>query len=369
MDFNYEVLMDKITKATNLTIYGAGIIAYGIYQSLFKVYGILPTRFVVTNKESEGSDIEGIPIITVNELPPVNRTDLILISTPEAYHSEIITLLQGIGFTNNICVSSELEYNIMSEYYRKIGRFYLLEDMIDKQHNLVTGYQSPDLGVYMAECHVDTKLTGNYKIPSWIKPIQVGASLTETRITNITDNTKDNISFKNRNYSELTATYWAWKNTTHRYKGICHYRRLLVLSENQIGLLASSNIDVILPLPFVCMNNTSEQYGRYIGINDFHIAMNVLKKISPDYYIAAQSILTDHYIYNYNMLIAKQKVFDDYCKWMFPILAEIEKICEPPNKSRNDRYIGYIGEILTALYFLYNKNGLNIAHVMKKWLV
>ena len=48
----------------------------------------------------------------------------------------------------------------------------------------------------------------------------------------VLDNTGDNISEKNKKYCELTTQYWAWKNVEADYYGFCHYRRFLIMKEN-----------------------------------------------------------------------------------------------------------------------------------------
>ena len=82
----------------------------------------------------------------------------------------------------------------------------------------------------------------------------VGANFSKINSNNfVLDNTgEDNISYKNKNYCELTAMYWAWKNIKKiypelEYIGLNHYRRyffmekktfvkdLFIRPENEVG--------------------------------------------------------------------------------------------------------------------------------------
>ncbi|RGN01210.1 DUF4422 domain-containing protein [Fusobacterium mortiferum] len=87
------------------------------------------------------------------------------------------------------------------------------------------------------------------------------------------DSTGNNISLKNKNYSELTGLYWIWKNTDYRYIGLFHYRRYLKLRKRNIKNIyylnyneslikkLMKNIDIILPkLYSVDEINVEEQY-------------------------------------------------------------------------------------------------------------
>ena len=59
-------------------------------------------------------------------------------------------------------------------------------------------------------------------------PILVGNSSIKEKY--LRDNTGENISSKNKNYCELTAMYWAWKNLQSDYIGLCHYRRYFMIN-------------------------------------------------------------------------------------------------------------------------------------------
>lgn len=59
-------------------------------------------------------------------------------------------------------------------------------------------------------------------------PIQVGYDEVSEHFGYQGDNIGDNISYKHRYYSDLSAVYWGWKNLNVEYMGSCHYRRYFV---------------------------------------------------------------------------------------------------------------------------------------------
>lgn len=364
---NYENERDKIwqriEEADKFYIYGAQVVAYGVYTAIREVLKKCPEAFLVSTMDNNPPVIDDITVTVLSE--DISTDALIIVSTPEVYHEEIKDKLIHYNLRNIIFVDTHTEYLIMSRYFRILGRFKLLEDLplYNKADDL------PDVKMYMAKHHKDRTLKKKYNIPPWIVPIQVGASLTDLRIADLLDNTGENISYKNYKYSEMTATYWAWKNLREEYLGICHYRRMLFLDEDDLKKIKQNKVNAVLPLPFVCYPDASGQYGRYISAEDQEKMMQALKEVSPEYYEAAQNILKEPYLYNYNMFLADKDTFNDYCKWIFPILERAEELCEPDGLKRSDRYIGYLAEVLTALYFLYNKCNLKIVHGEKIWMI
>ena len=78
----------------------------------------------------------------------------------------------------------------------------------------------PRIQIFVA-CHKPTYVLDN----RLLVPIQVGTASTEARYERMEyDNNGDNISAKNSQYCELTAQYWAWKNTENDYYGFFHLR-------------------------------------------------------------------------------------------------------------------------------------------------
>lgn len=67
--------------------------------------------------------------------------------------------------------------------------------------------------------------------------------------------------------------------------------------------------------------------------------------------------------------MAKKTVLADYCSWLFLVLERVEEFSVPKGAERADRYIGYMGEVLETLYFIYHKKDFHIVHTGCKFLV
>jgi hypothetical protein len=218
----------------------------------------------------------------------------------------------------------------------------------------------------MAKFFKDKVLNTAFEIPKYVHPLQVGAALCTERVADLIDCQGENISRKNVNYSELTGLYWIWKNrlqnSSDAYAGLVHYRRILNMSEDDILRLADNDIDVVLPYPMPYEPDIEEHHKRYIKEADWNALLTALKELQPEYAEAFRDILKQQYMYNYNIIMAKKSVLADYCSWLFPLLERIEQLSDPVGSARADRYIGYMGETLETLYFMYNKYKLNIAH-------
>lgn len=358
-----DMVWKRICDAGVFYIYGAQVVAYGVYTAIKEVINKKPRAFVVSSVDNNPASIEGIPVLEIDG--NIDKEALIIVAVPEIYHNEIRQKLWDYNLHNLLFVDTHVEYLVMSRYFKERGYFLLLEDLP------LAGKETGTSGVsiFMAKHHNDKPLKKKYDISPWIIPVQAGAALTDASVAELKDNAGDNISHKNYKYSELSVTYWAWKNRDDDYLGICHYRRMLLLNDDDIRRIKENGVNAVLPLPFVCHPDASGQYGRYISDEDQEKLFQALYEVYPEYYSAAKSILKQQYLYNYNMFLADRQTFNKYCEWMFPVLERAEKLCETKSAERTDRYLGYFGEVLTAVYFLYNKDNFKIAHAEKVWMV
>lgn len=379
-------------------IYGAGIVATSIYHAIEKLYNLTPKAFLVSNKEGNPSRIGGVPVLALSEIEVADNNIQYLIATPEIHHVAIADSLRqlGIGEEQLVFVDNHLENTLMRAYYCSLQEFTTISELLQdnekdgvvtveqgitnqdstkqdmtEQNNTEQDSMMRDIAVYQAKCHVDKPLQNNLPIPEYVQPIQVGASLTDEVIAEIRDNVGKNISHKNGNYCELTATYYAWKNSQVQYKGLCHYRRIFDVSEKQMQTLLSKyeDVDVILPYPSIHYPDISGQHKRYVSEGDWNAMLQAMEEVAPEYYATYIAALSKgRFFYNYNMLIAKREVFDDYCRFLFSVLERTEELTTPKGWERADRFAGYLGENLTTLYFRKNRDKLKIVHAGKLWL-
>lgn len=356
----------EMTKDTcSIVIYGAQMVAVRVYFALKKLYpNVQVQAFLVSDQTGNPTSIDGIPVMEFKEFS--RRDTRILIAAPDVHHGEIIAGLEKRSFTDYQCIDSRTEAKLLEAFYAKEGRFLPLASYPERPAGdtatLMQMFSGPDIAVYMSKFHKDRPLKSAYEPPCWVHPVQAGASLTDSRIAVLLDNEGDNISMKNPNYSELTASYWVGKHGTADYLGLYHYRRILDITEEDLQRIQANDIDVVLPYPSMHCPDIQEHHRRYLKDADWDAMLLALEELEPSYRKALPKLFEGPYFYNFNMLIARKEIYRQYCDWLFPILARTEELSVPRGCERRDRYIGYLGESLTTLFFLYHEKDFTIAH-------
>ena len=358
-----------------LAIFGAQGIALGAYHAIKKLFPEeQPLCFLVTERGINPETLLGVPVKMLAEfaagyIQEEKDQIRIFIATPENVMPEIEERLESCGFYNHIRLTSARWAQMQRNAFIGSERFIPLE-------KYPAGIHIPRIHVYKAVFPKDRPLQTAYTDAAYITPLQVGAAGTDVRIAEVTDNTGDHISDRNGNYSELTGLYWIWKNRVESgyygegcYYGLAHYRRLLELSADDLLRLVDNDIDVVLPYPMPYVPDIEEHHKRYLTDSEWKAVLQALQELAPEYVRAFDGILKQEYFYNYNIIIAKDSILDEYCSWLFPILFRTEEICNPKGGKAPNRFIGYVGETLETLYFIYHQEKLKIAHTGCRFLI
>lgn len=183
------------------------------------------------------------------------------------------------------------------------------------------------------------------------------------------DNTGDNISSENMQYSVLTGCYWIWKNVKDvDIVGIEHYRRHFIYRNSPIedyvhtedlindayiiGILQET--DFILPvhqtlantsvydLYKICFHEQADEIVKW---------MNRCFKDSPKYLEAMYAYLSHGNITRANMLITTWHDYASYCEALFGLLdyMKANMPVEP-----DSRVWGYVAELFPIIYVTAN---------------
>ncbi len=363
----------------DLAIYGAQGIALGACKAIRDLFPERRIRcFLVTKREENAEKLFGLAVMELEtfagSLSKEEKDKIeVLVATPESAMDDIEKALEEHGIHCHVRLTSSRWSKLVSFHYARGKRYMPLAA-------LPPGFHKPRLHMFMAKFYKDKPLQSDFPLPGWVTPVQAGAALTKERVADVLDCSGENISVKNVNYSELTVLYWMWKNCfgqEHAYKesyggmdyyGLSHYRRILEISQDDVLRLADNGVDVVLPHPMPYEPDIAAHHKRYLSDEDWKVLLMVLGEQQPEYSKALPGILSQQYFYNYNIILARREALDDYCKWLFPVLESVDRICNPEGKRR-DRYLGYMGETLETLYFMHNRNKWNIVHAGCRFLV
>lgn len=218
--------------------------------------------------------------------------------------------------------------------------------------------------------HVGRDIATNTESKSWLEKNMLG------------DNTGDNISYKNKNYCELTALYWAWKNLDSDYLGLFHYRRMMSFKDSisqiystdkkflkKIGLDDNTiekmceKYDVILPpvynvhpigQPKNIMSNY-EFYANEHNKSDMDAMINIIKEYYPEYIPDTENYLSSKKSFFFNMFVMRKDIYNQYMEFLFGVMDKLEKIISISENSYQARVFGFLSERLQNIFIYHVK--------------
>lgn len=366
---DFENLLEKFKPYNSIIVFGAGNTAFA-FSEVFKITNLFQKIkfYAVSNTRQNPVDIYGIPVRNIDDLAMYKNDSLIIVATAEKSYRDIEEKLRVLEYAHI------LDFTFESSNWSVLREYYLVQKFAEGNEPCACFHRDNKISfsssnvkvsskIFMIKSHLDSCIMGNVHddYASYLIPLQVGKSLTDQSISELQDDMGDNISSRNASFCELTGHYWIWKNVIADWVGVCHYRRHFELTERDIISIENSEYDVVLPVPLINIPNVSAIYKKDHNVKDWDCMMDVLRQMYPEYYATAEMAFQDIYYYGYNMMIARKKIFDSYCSWLFPLLFEIEKRNSSIHQDKyQSRYIGFLAERLTSLYFIHNRKNLHV---------
>lgn len=187
-----------------------------------------------------------------------------------------------------------------------------------------------------------------------VEPIQTGCVKASEDLKILRDDKGDNISHKNKNYGELSAWYWVWKNYLPKhpeidYVGFCHYRRFLNFTPKKIkkrwqeypknkfkklferyyiSSVLSSQItdDIILPKITKFKDiSLQESYDNFHPKAEMEKFVQIACNKYPEEKEIILNTLNGNKGYFALNFVMRKELFENFMNWLFPLLFELEK--------------------------------------------
>ena len=337
----------------------------GVY--LQKLYpNIVIDGYLVDNDEDNVTHVDGVPVINLNDKGRIDTNNIVYIGTRGIYHDGIVARLKKLGVNGIIPVTPELDMELRNKF---VGRYFM---ECGREFSKIGGIVE-DISkccIYVAKSINDTPLKHEPELTQWEKRIQVGCSLSDQAMEDCTfrDNVGENISLRNRQFCELTALFWIWKNARETVIGLEHYRRRFLLSDDWMVEMDERKIDVILPVPLYVYPSLADNYRDRHFDFVWEVMMGVLQS-SPKQYIEAVDFFEKNGCYSpCNMLVARRDVLDDLCKWLFPILFQVTGQIGDLKDDYQNRYPGFLSERLISFFFYRYRNRYKVTYADKSFL-
>ena len=168
-------------------------------------------------------------------------------------------------------------------------------------------------------------------------PLQVGRALHPNVDLGMTcDNTGDNISQLNAQYSELTGLYWMWKNCDADYQGLVHYRRHFAKNDSakrhgdeneRFSCIAGKQdyarlldtCEIIVPeRRNYYIETVYSHYEHTMQEGQLDATRSIIAQTNSDYLDAFDAQMNKTSAHLFNMFVMRKDLINEYCSWMFP---------------------------------------------------
>jgi len=360
----WNSVIREILNTSEVVIYGAGVMGKALKTCINgRPYYANVACFLVESKENNPRMIDDVPVIDLTRAEKY-KDSLVLVALHEKHIRSAVDCLRKEGFTNIVPVSFD------GDAWGDIRGNWIRDRLLTSHKDYVdldSELDNKKVSVYVVHSASDHQMNEEEKMRDYEIPIQAGAALTDKKAWLVRDDQGVNISEKNKQYCELTALYWIWKNAMSEYVGLCHYRRRFEISDKHMAQLPDSDIDVVVTIPVLNFPNVRQQYCADHAEEDWDIMLEAVDALCPDYHEAADLVQRGNYYYAYNMFIARREMVGQYCEWLFPILQYCEDRIGQKDDIYQNRYPGFLAERLLTV-FLENNRQYKVAVAKKHFI-
>lgn len=295
------------------------------------------------------------------------------ISTMENFQALLVDKATGKGmirmpgYLGNQLFDDLLAGDLVEDFRAEFGAYDIIPCKASRAKVSPEKMKENGIELYVVTSHLDQASPEEIEELGCV-PIQVGAALTDVRKGCITDDTGENISNRNRDYSECTSLYWIWKNTNcQEYVGISHYRRRLLLDDGSIDYLMESGADLVAAHPQYEKVTIQEFFAQFICELDWNIMVEELIRYDASYADVIKEYENGHFYFPCNVQLWKREWFDRYCEFVFTITQRIWERYVSKNICREDRYMGYLFEQLSSVFIMKHFKEMKVLCTQIEW--
>lgn len=416
-------VLSRLKNTTHLCLYGAGTLSLRLLEFMF-LNSIRIEMIIVSEKKDNPDSICGIPVVVRDEIPLDLRKELNVYIALEGKANRWIDIIQDHQFnmvyffpysfleeireldffhrfevhgkkgyeTNEYYIDMDFPYAewrqfsvVCKKTEKTVARLCVDFDLGDvwqlyallKSGEIQKLYSNVEHIPYFGKrgildnnpsqtdifiiTTVKDKLVPSFEESPHYHPLQVGAVLSSVRKDCIQDDSGENISNRNRNYSECTGLYWIWRNTLdQQYVGLEHYRRRLGIDDSSLEYMNKNDIDFVVPTPQFTYKTVKEFFRTYLGEFDWNNLKESAISLYPEIEGCFDVFEKSHFYLPCNMGLWKREWFDKYCEFAFGIADRIYGEYNKKRIVRDDRYMGYIFECLHTLFVMMHKKDIKV---------
>lgn len=191
------------------------------------------------------------------------------------------------------------------------------------------------------------------------------------------DSEGPNIADLNPYYNELTAYYWAWKNSDADIVGFYHYRRylnflidetwkdrLIVATPAEAGIVgylthpgqynrvrSMLNVcDIVLPKTLPAARSIEDHYLEHHPREPWDAFLSALETAYPEHRAHLDLFRLTGIGPICNIFVMRRELFSEYCAELFSIIDPIFKKIGPQYDTHGNRYPGFLAERFLAFW-------------------